>query len=357
MRALSLFIRLVPFSIICQTEQEMDPVIMPGNAGDDQSVMPGAVPAVLPDGNDQHALPSPDDLGLVANNQLPSMSSPNLVLQTVSDPVPAQPLTPEQPVEQASAYPSEDPQHVADLELELDRLLAEIEQKNQGLPPIDELVSGEPHHSVKAAEPIASLTEDTDFVEHIKDVVETPMLAAHASRRKPTINPLFAGALAIILSLGVISGMQLVGRSQDVRQQAYVAPEKQISQLEYSQSVKANLVGRVCPMTDKYVAGTVYFFNTDEISLIKTEIPDKMDLFDVQVPAGKYIVAFVPNDRDYPNYAYTDYVRCGLNPDQCKDHRPLVITVNPGDKIGQIKLCDPQYVQEGLPEQLEYENI
>lgn len=296
---------------------------MPGNVGDDQSVMPGAAPAVLPDGNDQQALPSPDDLGLTAGNQLPSMAppavQPNLVLQTMPDAAQPAPHIAESPMPVAPAAE------------------AVITPQQEAAPPAPTPTPAP--EAIPASAPAAL------------PVIPTP------TQRKSPINPVVGGALALVLGIGIFSGLLLVRQNQDVRQQAYVAPEKQISQLDYPQAVKANVVGRVCPMTDKYVAGTVYFFNTEEQSLIKTDIPEKMDLFDVQIPAGNYIIAFVPNNRDYPNYAYTDYVRCGLNPDQCKDHRPLVITVKGGDKIGQIKLCDPQYVQEGLPEQLEYENI
>lgn len=122
-------------------------------------------------------------------------------------------------------------------------------------------------------------------------------------------------------------------------------------------AVPATVHGLVCGYgQDVFPAGTVLFYESEKKDTVTYEIPANDNTFSVQVPPGEYAVFFLPADTSLPKYGYTEYVTCGLNPTTCLNHDLLVNKLESGQEYGNVKICDPQYVQTDLPKELIYEN-
>lgn len=117
----------------------------------------------------------------------------------------------------------------------------------------------------------------------------------------------------------------------------------------------AEVSGTVCPFAGEAKQGILAFYEVDTKQLLKTEMSSQNNVFTVNIPAGRYLTIFEPAQTDLPNFAYTEYVRCGLKPDECTDHSLSVYQVEAGEAYGQIRVCDPQYNQEGLPASMQFE--
>ncbi len=119
----------------------------------------------------------------------------------------------------------------------------------------------------------------------------------------------------------------------------------------------ATVHGLVCTYgEDLFPEGSLIFYEADQKNMVTHKIPENENTFSVQVPAGEYAVFFAPNDTDLPKFGYTEYVTCGLDPNTCENHELLVNKLESGQEYGNIMVCDPQYVQANLPEELIYEN-
>lgn len=119
----------------------------------------------------------------------------------------------------------------------------------------------------------------------------------------------------------------------------------------------ATVHGLVCTYgQDVFPAGSVIFYEPQQNNLVVYKLQENENSFSVQVPPGKYAIFFSPQNPILPNYAFTQYVSCGLNPESCQDHSLLINDLEPAQEYGNIMICDPQYDQTNLPEELIYEN-
>ncbi len=115
--------------------------------------------------------------------------------------------------------------------------------------------------------------------------------------------------------------------------------------------------GTVCPYGQNvFPAGSVMFYDSKHNELIVHKLRENENSFSIQVPPGEYAVFFAPQNQLLPIYAFTQYVTCGLDPNNCPDHNLLLTTLQPAEEYGGIQICDPQYNQTGLPANLTYEN-
>jgi hypothetical protein len=114
--------------------------------------------------------------------------------------------------------------------------------------------------------------------------------------------------------------------------------------------------GKVCPYGKEFPAGKVIFYDNEQNRQIIGDLPADQGTYTFTVPVGKYTSFFVPTDTSLPVFAYTDYVACGMTPNDCTNHALLVGEYEAEGQYGQVNVCDPQYDQAGLPESLTYEN-
>ncbi len=126
-------------------------------------------------------------------------------------------------------------------------------------------------------------------------------------------------------------------------------------QLGTATAETAEVSGTVCPFSGEAKPGILAFYEVDTKQLYKSDMTSENNVFAVNIPAGRYLTIFEPTQIDLPNFAYTEYVRCGLDPNECTDHSLSVYQVEAGKTYGQIRVCDPQYKQEGLPASMQFE--
>jgi len=126
-------------------------------------------------------------------------------------------------------------------------------------------------------------------------------------------------------------------------------------QLGTATAETAEVSGTVCPFSGEAKPGILAFYEVDTKQLYKSDMTSENNVFTVNIPAGRYLTIFEPTQIDLPNFAYTEYVRCGLDPNECTDHSLSVYQVEAGKAYGQIRVCDPQYKQEGLPASMQFE--
>ncbi len=109
--------------------------------------------------------------------------------------------------------------------------------------------------------------------------------------------------------------------------------------------------GTVCKYGSNYVAGTALFYNMDTKTTVQTKVTAGTNFFSLSVPLGNTVAIFYPDDLTLPPFAYTAYITCGMHPDSCTDHSPLIMQVK-SQVYGSVKLCDPQVNYQGLPNAL-----
>lgn len=144
--------------------------------------------------------------------------------------------------------------------------------------------------------------------------------------------------------------------SQVRPESAVELPENMSPFNEHSGSM-ATLHGTICAYgKDAYPAGTVLFYELDSQALFKVAVAENTNSFSAPIPEGAYIALFEPRNPVLPKFGFTQYVKCGLNPEKCLDHALLEMTVKASQEYGQINLCDPQYNQAGLPPELQFIN-
>lgn len=118
----------------------------------------------------------------------------------------------------------------------------------------------------------------------------------------------------------------------------------------------AEVYGLICKYGEEHPAGTVLFYEPESETVHRLAMAQDKNIYSMTVPAGQYMAFFEPADSTLPIFAFTQYVNCGLDPNSCTDHSMAIFTVEAGQEYGQIDICDPQYVQDGLPTELQYEN-
>ena len=128
-------------------------------------------------------------------------------------------------------------------------------------------------------------------------------------------------------------------------------------QVEVTTVTPATVHGLVCSYGENvFPAGSVIFYEPTQNVMVTYQLHENDNTFSTQPPPGNYAIFFSPQNPVLPIYGYTQYVTCGLNPNSCPDHSLLVNTIEPAQEYGNIQICDPQYDQTGLPEELTYEN-
>jgi hypothetical protein len=118
----------------------------------------------------------------------------------------------------------------------------------------------------------------------------------------------------------------------------------------------ASVFGKVCPFGKQFIAGSVIFFDAKTGVSVQTQMKAGEGVYNIKMMPGSYVAIFKPTDRTFPNFAYSEYVRCGLKPNTCQQHGLLELKIEKNKEYGQVDLCDPQYTQAGLPTELRYEN-
>ena len=118
----------------------------------------------------------------------------------------------------------------------------------------------------------------------------------------------------------------------------------------------AEIFGLICEYENTHPAGVVAFYEPSTETLHRMPIVQDTNVYSMKVPAGDYMAFFEPTNRELPIFAFSQYVNCGMTPDSCTDHSMVTFTVEADQEYGQVDLCDPQYVQDGLPTELQYEN-
>ncbi|RPI85181.1 MAG: hypothetical protein EHM41_11515 [Chloroflexi bacterium] len=105
--------------------------------------------------------------------------------------------------------------------------------------------------------------------------------------------------------------------------------------------------GQVCYPSERIPPMMVYFLNDSTGDLVDLQTGANQSRYQVDLPAGKYIAfAWVP---DYEvGGLFSEAVVCGLF-ETCNDHSPSLFTVQPGDSINNIDLCDWAFPASSLP--------
>lgn len=112
------------------------------------------------------------------------------------------------------------------------------------------------------------------------------------------------------------------------------------------------LSGLICPYEKQQVAGTLVFYNTKDGTVYTAKVNAGQTSYTLDVPSSTTLAFFYPSDTSLPPFAYTDYVRCGLDPKKCTSHEPLVMNLETDQEYGQVHICDPQVNYQGLPDEL-----
>lgn len=112
------------------------------------------------------------------------------------------------------------------------------------------------------------------------------------------------------------------------------------------------LSGLICPYEKQQVAGTLVFYNTKDGTVYTAKVKAGQTSYTLDVPSSTTLAFFYPSDTSLPPFAYTDYVRCGLDPKKCTNHEPLVMNLETDQEYGQVHICDPQVNYQGLPDEL-----
>lgn len=155
--------------------------------------------------------------------------------------------------------------------------------------------------------------------------------------------------LAAAVTLGVIYTQQ----NQDIRDKA--AQESRVSQIQnmtqLPEGADAKVGGYICPYMKAHPSGTVVFYEVDKGAIAQKRVVTGQKVYTISLPAGNYIALFAPDDLSWPTYAFTNYVICGLNPQQCTNHEVPILRVD-GDSYGSTDLCDAQFLKDGVPDAL-----
>jgi len=151
--------------------------------------------------------------------------------------------------------------------------------------------------------------------------------------------------------------LQPGAKTETLSSQRKIADKNQLPEVTDVEITPANVHGLICNYgPDVYPAGSVMFYDVEQNTLVAYQVNENDNVFSAQIPPGNYAIFFSPQNPLLPIYGFTEYVSCGLNPASCQNHDVHINKIMPGEEYGNIQICDPQYVQEGLPEELRYEN-
>lgn len=104
----------------------------------------------------------------------------------------------------------------------------------------------------------------------------------------------------------------------------------------------AEVSGAVCAYGEAQLPGKVLYYNLDSKVVYSKSIIDGEIAYIINVPAGKYLALFKPTDTEFPPFAYTEFVKCGMT-GECLDHGMVATVYETGKQYGQAHTCDPQY--------------
>lgn len=106
--------------------------------------------------------------------------------------------------------------------------------------------------------------------------------------------------------------------------------------------------GKICFPSEMIPGLTAYFENVDSGDIVQLQISENQANYALEIAPGNYL-AFVYREVEgnYLGGMFSAAVVCGLT-EECSDHTPQVFTVEPGETVQGIDLCD-WYAQELLP--------
>ena len=107
------------------------------------------------------------------------------------------------------------------------------------------------------------------------------------------------------------------------------------------------ITGKVCYPGTGSPSMIVYFRNTITDDLIDLEIEEYQSEYSVDLLPGEYYV-YAWSPQYLVGGLYSEKVLCGNDP-VCEDHNPISISVEPGELISEIDICDWGFPPNRLP--------
>lgn len=105
--------------------------------------------------------------------------------------------------------------------------------------------------------------------------------------------------------------------------------------------------GKICYPGSLSPAMSLFFRKLSDDELFEFAIDEYQEEFNINLPNGSYYAfAWVP--QYLVGGLYSEKVICGDNP-ECSDHSPAIISVEAGESIKNIDICDWGFTQENLP--------
>ena len=103
---------------------------------------------------------------------------------------------------------------------------------------------------------------------------------------------------------------------------------------------------------DRMPALRIVFYNADYVEIAYTDTAAGQNSYSIDLPAGTYhVVAYSKGGDGFTAGTaggYTEAVPCGLTA-ACNDHRLILITVKPGDKLNGINPNDYYAPENSFP--------
>jgi len=127
-------------------------------------------------------------------------------------------------------------------------------------------------------------------------------------------------------------------------------PAVALSQEELATAEKSQVNGLICSYDDTYQAGKINFFQPLSGVVYEFPVAEGADRYSEMVPVGSYVAIFTPDDEQLPKLAYTEFIDCGLDYDECTDHSLGQFVVAPDSSYDGVFFCDAMYEEDGLPE-------
>lgn len=97
--------------------------------------------------------------------------------------------------------------------------------------------------------------------------------------------------------------------------------------------------GQICYPSEFIPEMTLFFEEVNSQDIIQFTTTENQDSYSYPLPAGQYIAFAYLNSGAALGGSYSNAVLCGLGIN-CTDHSPVQITINPGETITGIDICD-----------------
>ena len=114
-----------------------------------------------------------------------------------------------------------------------------------------------------------------------------------------------------------------------------------------SSNSQALVRGEICYPGQRTPAMLVFFRDLVSDQVVELPVGEYQDNFSLELPAGTYYAyAWVPQYQ--VGGIYSEKVLCGDSV-ECADHSPARITLEPGQSLDHIDICDWSFTAENLP--------